>query len=177
MKSVINSLGQLHVPEVTSLLYRKKEEPQESDSESISLNSDIIEGLSLNSDIMEALSPRSANVQVKPRTIKENTLAKNVVAKTAVKTKATMSEIRRAKEMVFGEYPPDVVLQPPQKEGGLAVRYNVGTLLGKGGFARCFQGEVQERQPRKHPKIYALKVVKAKMNHEKMESKVDSQIR
>ena len=176
MKSVIHSLGHLHIPEVASFLYLGKEIPQDSDSESISLNSDIIEGLSLNSDIMEALSPRSANVRVKPRTIKENTLAKNVVTKTAGKTKATISEIKRAKEMVFGEYPPDVVIQPPQKEGGLALRYNVGTLLGKGGFARCFQGEVQERQPRRHPRIYALKVVKAKMNHEKMETKVGLQL-
>ena len=101
---------------------------------------------------MAALSPRSANIQVKP--------------------KSTEGKIHRedSKDEKFAPEPPSTVIQPPRNGETLALRYDVGSFLGKGGFAICYTGEA--RPPGKNPKFYALKIVKAYMNQPKMEDKV-----
>ena len=101
---------------------------------------------------MEALSPRSANIRVKPKTTADKVLAKI------------------SKDEKFAAEPPEWVIQPPQHGDTLAVKYRIGSFLGKGGFAICYQGTVQP--PGKKPKVYALKIVKAHMNQPKMEDKV-----
>lgn len=112
---------------------------------------------------MEALSPRSSNVQVKPRTSKERALA--------AKKAAADREARELKERNFAPPPPEWVIQPPQNEDKLSEKYKTGEFLGKGGFAICYEGELQPRGNRL-PTTYALKIVRAEMSQKKMEDKV-----
>ncbi len=103
----------------------------------------------------EALSPRSANIQMKPRTIQ-----RKVVEQEAMK-------FSRPKD--HASQPPALVIQPVESPGGLTVQYSIGQVLGKGGFAICYEGKQRGRHG---GKIYALKVVKATMAQKKMEDKV-----
>lgn len=105
--------------------------------------------------VVEALSPRSANIQMKPKTTQ-----RKVVEQEAMK-------FERPKD--HASPPPDLVIQPPEIPGGLTVQYHIGKELGKGGFAICYEG----RQRGRHGgHTYALKVVKATMIQKKMEEKV-----
>ena len=122
---------------------------------------------------MEALSPRSTNVQLKPRTIKKKDVV-DLETRALAKKFAADAEAKKAKEKDFAPPPPDWVIQPPQKEGMLSEKYKTGRLLGKGGFAICYEGELQQRG-KKYTAKYALKIVKAKMNQRKMEEKVNFQ--
>lgn len=103
----------------------------------------------------EALSPRSANIQMKPKTIQ-----RKVVEQEAMK-------FSRPKD--HASPPPALVIQPAENPGGLTVQYSMGEVLGKGGFAICYEGQQRGRHG---GKIYALKVVKATMAQKKMEDKV-----
>lgn len=114
---------------------------------------------------MEALSPRSANIQVRPKAIKQKE-ATDEEAKNAEAAKKAL------KEKDYAPPPPEWVLQPPVVKGGLAEKYKTGRCLGKGGFAICYEGELRGRRNGSEKKVYALKVVKAKMTQRKMEEKV-----
>lgn len=104
---------------------------------------------------VEALSPRSANIQMKPKTIR-----RKVVEQEAIKSN---------KPKDHASPPPALVIQPPETPGGLTVQYHTGKELGKGGFAICYEGQ---RRGRDGGQIYALKIVKAKMAGKKLEEKV-----
>ena len=111
--------------------------------------------------IMEPLSPRNVNIQSK--------------SKTAMKAEAQAADLKKAalqREKSLAEPPPPFLVQPPVEYGSLSEKYRVGAHLGKGGFAICYEGELQCRTPGKRNKVYALKVVKAKMTQKKMEDKV-----
>ena len=110
---------------------------------------------------MEPLSTRAANIQSKPKITEKQTTK-------AAEVKRTSNEKEHAPK------PPPVVLQPPVDEYSLAETYRTGNHLGKGGFAVCYEGELQCTKPSMRDRIYALKVVPAKMNHKKMEDKVPS---
>lgn len=112
---------------------------------------------------MEALSPRSSNVQVKPRTSKERAFA--------AKKAAADREARESKERNFAPSPPEWIIQPPQNEDTLSEKYKTGQFLGKGGFAICYEGELQPRGGRP-PTTYALKIVRANLSQKKLEDKV-----
>lgn len=109
---------------------------------------------------MEALSPRSTNVQVRTKV-----QAKKEIADTEAK------KLQKDKE--FATPPPDWVFQPPQKNGVLAEKYRIGKILGKGGFAICYEGELRGKR---HTTKFALKIVKAKMNQRKMEEKFRTEL-
>ena len=113
---------------------------------------------------MEPLSPRAANIQIKPKAAGKQTI-KPVEAKKATHIKEHAPK------------PPPVVVQPPVDEMSLSEDYKTGDHLGKGGFAVCYEGELQCRRPSMKDRIYALKIVPAKMNHKKMEDKVHLKIR
>ena len=115
---------------------------------------------------MEALSPRSANIPSKPRVQKQIEKTDEEVRKDAEAAK------KAQKEKDYAPPPPEWVLQPPVIKGGLAEKYKTGRCLGKGGFAICYEGELRNKKSGSEKKIYALKVVKAKMNQRKMEEKV-----
>jgi serine/threonine protein kinase len=101
---------------------------------------------------MEALSPRDANAQRVPK-------ATDLKARTAAQLKAT-------KEKEHPPPPPPNVIEPPCNDRPDGAVYQVGKMLGKGGFAVCYQGQLQGTRQR-----YALKIVKSQMPA-KMEQKV-----
>lgn len=103
---------------------------------------------------MEALSPRDANAQRLPKPM-------DVKAKTAAQLKA-------AKEKEHPPPPPPEVTEPPSADRPDGAKYQVGRLLGKGGFAVCYNGQLVPTKQR-----YALKIVKSHMPP-KMEQKVSN---
>lgn len=113
---------------------------------------------------MEALSPRSANIQMKPKLVKQKEAADEEARKAEAAKKAL-------KEKDYASPPPEWVLQPPVAKGALAEKYKTGRCLGKGGFAICYEGELRGRKNGQAGSIFALKVVKAQMNQRKMEEK------
>lgn len=92
-----------------------------------------------------------------------------------MKSEAQAADLKQAalqREKSLAQPPPPLVVQPPTEYGALSEKYKMGKHLGKGGFAICYEGELQCRVPGKRNKLYALKVVKAKMTQKKMEDKV-----
>ena len=61
----------------------------------------------------------------------------------------------------------------PFLNGKLAEKFKTGRLLGKGGFAICYEGELKSKEKRSIRKaLFALKIVRSKMSQKKMEEKV-----
>ena len=114
---------------------------------------------------MDALSPRSANIQVKPKLTRQKEMAEEEAKRVEAVKKAL-------KEKEYAPVPPEWVLQPAISQGGLAEKFRVGRCIGKGGFAMCYEGELRNKIQGQDRKIFALKVVKAKMSQKKMEEKV-----
>lgn len=108
---------------------------------------------------MEPLSPRAANIQIKPKAP-----GKQVVKPVEAKKPTNQKE--------HAPKPPAVVVQPPLDGESLSEDYRTGNHLGKGGFAVCYEGELKCKNDSTRDRIYALKIVPAKMNHKKMEDKV-----
>jgi hypothetical protein len=104
---------------------------------------------------MEPLSPRSTNIQFKGPSIKEKASADAAAQKAE----------RALKDKEHAPAPPEWVIQPPLRAGGLSERFRSGKYLGKGGFAICHEGSLGAKK-------YAMKIVKAKMQQKKTEEKV-----
>ena len=119
---------------------------------------------------MEPLSPRSANIQFKAKP------SKQIERKEMEEEEAKIAEAARkaAKEKEYAPVPPEWVIQPPLARGGLAEKYRTGKLLGKGGFAMAYEGELRSKKSTANNTVFALKVVKTKMSQKKMEDKVPS---
>ena len=100
----------------------------------------------------EALSPRDANAQRFPKA-------------TEVKAK-TVAQLKAAKDKDHPPPPPAEVLEPPSFDRPDGAVYSMGKLLGKGGFAICYAGQLLPSKQK-----YALKIVKSHMPA-KMEQKV-----
>lgn len=106
---------------------------------------------------MEALSPRDVNAQIPPKP-------------NDIKVKAIAQATKQANNVKDKEHPPPPpaqVYEPSSSDRRDGAVYQVGKLLGKGGFAICYEG-VQQAKPKKR---VALKIVKSKMPA-KMEQKV-----
>lgn len=101
---------------------------------------------------LEALSPRDANAQRLPKT-------------NEVKTK-TAAQLKAAKDKDHPPPPPAEVLEPSSNDRPDGAVYQVGKMLGKGGFAICYSGQLLPTK-----EVYALKIVKSQMPS-KMEQKV-----
>jgi hypothetical protein len=101
---------------------------------------------------MEALSPRDANAQRLPRVHE-------------MKTKAAAA-LKTVRDKEHPPPPPSNVIEPPSSDRKDGVVYQVGKLLGKGGFAICYEGKAAGASKR-----VALKIVKSQMPS-KMEQKV-----
>ena len=102
----------------------------------------------------DALSPRDVNAQPAARAVD------------AAKTKAAMQAKLAQKDKEHPPPPPPQVPEPPSFDRPDGATYHVGKMLGKGGFAICYEG-IQSASKKK----YALKIVKSKMPS-KMEQKV-----
>jgi hypothetical protein len=105
---------------------------------------------------MDALSPRDANAQRLPK-------GGDVKSKAAAQLKAT-------KNKEHPPPPPAEVQEPSSYDRPEGATYQVGKLLGKGGFAICYDGQLLPSRRR-----YALKIVKSHMPP-KMEQKVSQYI-
>ena len=111
---------------------------------------------------MEALSPRSTNIQLKQ---------KNGSKKEQLEAKAaTARKLQREKD--HPPAPPACVREPDGPYGEKGGRYLTGKFLGKGGFAICYEGELQDGDARSTGHCYALKIVKSVMPQPKMTEKV-----
>ncbi|GAB1310404.1 Cell cycle serine/threonine-protein kinase [Madurella fahalii] len=105
---------------------------------------------------MDALSPRDANAQRLPRT-------------NELKTKAA-AQLKTARDKEHPPPPPSNVVEPPSSDRKDGVVYQVGKLLGKGGFAICYEGKAAGSARR-----IALKIVKSQMPT-KMEQKFQTEL-
>lgn len=103
----------------------------------------------------DALSPRDVNAQIPPRAVANSTKAKAALASKAPQ-----------KDKEHPPPPPPHVYEPPSSDRKDGATYQVGKMLGKGGFAICYEGQLLGKK-----KKYALKIVKSKMPT-KMEQKV-----
>jgi len=63
--------------------------------------------------------------------------------------------------------PPEQVLEPPSSDRKHGAIYQTGRLLGKGGFAICYEGGLKGSSQK-----VAMKIVKSHMPQKKMEQKV-----
>ncbi|KAH6671269.1 hypothetical protein B0J14DRAFT_91639 [Halenospora varia] len=105
---------------------------------------------------MEALSPRDVNAH----------LRKQVATKP--KTQATKPV---GKEKDHPPPPPADVHEPPSSDRKDGAVYRTGKLLGKGGFAICYEGRLAGTR-----QLYALKIVKSHMPQKKMEQKFQTEL-
>ncbi|KAM0437505.1 hypothetical protein ACHAPT_001869 [Fusarium lateritium] len=105
---------------------------------------------------LEALSPRDANAQRVPKV-------------TDIKTK-TVGQLRAAKDKEHPPPPPAEVIEPSKDGRSNGITYQVGKLLGKGGFAICYYGTNASTKEK-----FALKVVKSHMPP-KMEQKFQTEL-
>lgn len=115
----------------------------------------------------EPLSPKSANIQYKAKSEKKN--AKAMVDEEAKRIEAAKKAM---KEKEYAPVPPEWVLQPSTGKGTVSEKYRTGKLLGRGGFALAYEGELRKKGSEMNKKVFALKVVRAKMSQRKMEDKV-----
>ncbi|EMR62045.1 putative serine threonine protein kinase protein [Eutypa lata UCREL1] len=107
----------------------------------------------------DALSLRDANVQILPQRPTD-----------AAKVKAALASKVAQKEKDHPPPPPPMVYEPPSSDRKDGVTYQVGRMLGKGGFAVCYEGHIPGNKRK-----YALKVVKSKMPS-KMEQKFQTEL-
>ncbi|KAI0553768.1 Pkinase-domain-containing protein [Xylaria curta] len=105
----------------------------------------------------DALSPRDANARVNNR------------ATESAKLKAAVASNYPQKEPPV--QPPTRVYEPPSTDRRDGAVYHVGNMLGKGGFAVCYEGQLPG-----HKKKYALKIVRSKMPSSKMEQKFQTEL-
>ncbi|KAI0877625.1 hypothetical protein GGS24DRAFT_447028 [Hypoxylon argillaceum] len=106
----------------------------------------------------DALSPRDANVQLPSRAIE------------SAKPRAAVASKAPPREKEPPLQPPKQVYEPPSADRKDGAVYQVGKMLGKGGFAVCYEGQLPG-----HRKKYALKIVRSKMQS-KMEQKFQTEL-
>ncbi|RYC62205.1 hypothetical protein CHU98_g4003 [Xylaria longipes] len=106
----------------------------------------------------DALSPRDANARVPSRAVD------------SAKSKAAVASKPPQKEKEPPLQPPTQVYEPPSTDRQDGAVYQVGKMLGKGGFAVCYEGQLPG-----HRKKYALKIVRSKMPS-KMEQKFQTEL-
>ncbi|KAI2468081.1 kinase-like protein [Annulohypoxylon bovei var. microspora] len=108
----------------------------------------------------DALTPRDVNAQRPHR------------AMDAAKPRAAPAAKPVQKEKELPPQPPAIVYEPPSFDRKDGAAYQVGKLLGKGGFAVCYEGYISGSKSRRK---YALKIVKSKMPS-KMEQKFQTEL-
>ncbi|KAH7035365.1 kinase-like domain-containing protein [Microdochium trichocladiopsis] len=105
----------------------------------------------------DALTPRDVNVQRPPK-----------AQETAAKVKAALASKQTQKDKEHPPPPPPIVYEPPSSDRKDGASYQVGKMLGKGGFAICYEGYLNKKR-------YALKIVRSKMAP-KMEQKFQTEL-
>ncbi|KAI1107516.1 kinase-like protein [Jackrogersella minutella] len=108
----------------------------------------------------DALTPRDVNAQLPQR------------AMDIIKAKVAPAAKPAQKEKELPPQPPLIVYEPPSFDRKDGAGYQVGKMLGKGGFAVCYEGHIIGS---KNKKKYALKIVRSKMPS-KMEQKFQTEL-
>ena len=83
-----------------------------------------------------------------------------------------LADKKAEKDKNHASPPPQYVIQPPESDGVLGEKYLTGKLLGKGGFAICYEGKLVGQKHSGKNQVFALKIVKAKLGMKKLEEKV-----
>ncbi|CCU76300.1 serine/threonine protein kinase [Blumeria hordei DH14] len=109
---------------------------------------------------MDALSPRDVNAHLRVKQTKHLVLKQPAVN---VKT--------NQKQKDHPPPPPAEVREPPSFDGKDGIIYKTGQMLGRGGFAICYEGQNLNTQ-----QIYALKIVKSHMPQKRMEQKFQTEL-
>lgn len=104
---------------------------------------------------MAALAPLDINANVATKSKSE--------IPAAMKAKAPSQKVHKD----HAPPPPAEVHEPKCADRPNGAIYTTGRLLGKGGFAICYEGLLSGTH-----KLFALKIVKSKMPQKKMEQKV-----
>ena len=105
---------------------------------------------------MEALSPRDANLHLRKQ---------QVTKSKAVQKPAPVKPMSKEKD--HPPPPPPAIIEPASSDRRDGAIYRTGKLLGKGGFAICYEARLAGSK-----QLYALKIVKSQMPQKKMEQKV-----
>ena len=122
---------------------------------------------------MEPLSPRPVNIPSKrPSNYKITTSTKRAPSKEEIAHAKAIADKKAEKDKNHASPPPQYVIQPPGPEGVLGEKYLTGKLLGKGGFAICYEGKLVGQKHIGQNEVFALKIVKAKLGMKKLEEKV-----
>ena len=111
------------------------------------------------------LSPRSVNIRAKPR---------QEIKKDSVPA-ADAAGRKLQKEKDHADPPPHLVVQSEGPDGISKETFETGDLLGKGGFAICYQARLVGLKYKKIPedsRVFALKIVKANFTQKRMQDKV-----
>ncbi|KAI9731509.1 MAG: Cell cycle serine/threonine-protein kinase cdc5/MSD2 [Cirrosporium novae-zelandiae] len=116
---------------------------------------------------MEALSPRSVNLP--PRASKYIQKARVVSTK---QDGAPGQQKHHPKHKDFPPEPPPVVYEPILDNGVGGEQYTIKGLLGKGGFALCYSGQLK-RDP---SRVFALKMVKTNFSTMKLQDKFRTEL-
>ncbi|OTB06661.1 hypothetical protein M426DRAFT_54823 [Hypoxylon sp. CI-4A] len=115
----------------------------------------------------DALSPKDVNVQRAYRVQPPSGTKRPPVSK-------AMAKAGIPKEKEQPPQPPAIVYEPPSFDRKDGAAYQVGKLLGKGGFAVCYEGYLPVPGTKSRRK-YALKIVRSKMPS-KMEQKFQTEL-
>ena len=116
----------------------------------------------------QALSPRSTNIQVRT----QHQISKK--EQLSAQALATARRMHRQKE--HPEPPPPLIHEPSGPDGEAGESYTVGSFLGKGGFAICYEGELHDKTSQPSGHKYALKIVKSIMPQAKMAEKFRTEL-
>ncbi|KAI9840401.1 MAG: Cell cycle serine/threonine-protein kinase cdc5/MSD2 [Thelocarpon superellum] len=115
---------------------------------------------------MEPLSPRSNNIQIRQQ----------AAAKPERLEEKAAAARRLQREKDHPPPPPPFIQEPDTPSGEPGSRYATGKFLGKGGFAICYEGELQDAQSRPSGHRFALKIVKSVMQQSKMTEKFKTEL-
>ncbi|KAG7102179.1 Cell cycle serine/threonine-protein kinase CDC5/MSD2 like [Verticillium longisporum] len=117
----------------------------------------------INSRLVLTRDENSADANAGRQMMKTTELKANPVPNPVAKLKAAQGKDHPPP-------PPDTVVEPPSSDRPDGAVYQVGKLLGKGGFAICHQGYLMPEK-----KKYALKIVKSQMPS-KMQTKFQTEL-
>lgn len=119
---------------------------------------------------MEALASRSPNVLGRKKTVMTK---ESLDAQRKEKLEAAAAAAKKTqKDREHPPQPPEYVVEPNGPGGEPGERYKTGNLLGKGGFAICYKGELCDKRHGNTINQFALKIVKSKMSQKRLTEKV-----
>ncbi|KAI9758003.1 MAG: hypothetical protein M4579_003239 [Chaenotheca gracillima] len=100
---------------------------------------------------MEVLSPRTTNVPARPKTVSK-------IVKGSQPTTTSATKLNREKN--HPSEPPAHLQEPSWPAGQSGKRYAIKNVLGRGGFAICYEAEEEDENNHPTGNVFALKIVR-----------------